>query len=59
MQERKGLRREAWDFLVENFWIGRQRVADAETIVADQADDIAGKRLVHRFALVAEKFVRT
>jgi len=40
VQIRKRLGREARDFLVENFWIGRQRIADAKTIVADEADDV-------------------
>ena len=59
VQIRERFRREARDFLVENFGIGRQRVADAKAVVADQADDVAGIRFIHRLALVAEQFVRT
>ena len=58
VQIRKRLGREAWDFLVKNFGIGRQRVADAKTVVADEADDVTGVRFVHRLAFVAKQFVR-
>src|ERR1039457_118999 len=42
VQIRKRFRREARDFLVKNFWIRRQRVADAKAVVADETNDIAG-----------------
>ena len=54
VQIRKRFRREARDFLVENFGIRRQRIADAKTVVADEADDVAGIGFVHRLALVAK-----
>jgi hypothetical protein len=59
VQVAEGFRREARNFLVENFWVRRQRVADAKAIVADEADDVAGIRLVHGLTFVAEQFVRT
>ena len=43
VQVAEGFGREARDFLVEDRRVGRQRVADAEAVVADQADDVAGK----------------
>ena len=46
-----------WDFLVEDVRVGRQRVADAKAIVADEADDVAWERFVHRLAFVAEDLV--
>ena len=58
MQVAEGFGREARDFLVEDVRVGRQRIADAEAVVADKADDVAGERFVHRFALVAENLVR-
>ena len=56
---RESFGREPRNFFVNDRRIGGERVADAKPIVPDQADDVAGIGFIHRFALVAEKFVGT
>ena len=52
------LRREARDLVKEDDAVLGQRVADAERVVADEADHIARPGLVHGLALLAEELVR-
>ena len=58
VQVGEGFRREARNFPVGDGRVGREGVADAEAVVPDQADDVAGIGLIQRFALIAEKLVR-
>ena len=58
VQIRKALGREARDFAELDAGLGGERVADAEFIMADEADDIAGEGVVDGLAILPEKFVR-
>ena len=52
------LGREARDLVVDDACGPGERVADAEVVVADEADDVARPGLVHGLALLAEELVR-
>src|SRR6185436_2274315 len=58
-QVRESLRRETRNLLVQNGGIRRQRVADPETIVSYEADDVAGVGFIHGFAFIAEQLMGT
>ena len=49
--------REAGDFAVFDGGVGGEGVADAEFVVADDADDVAGEGFVDGLAFVGEEFV--
>ena len=57
VQVRETLGRKTRDLVEENGRIGRERVADPEFRVADQADDVAGKSFIQRLAFVGEELV--
>src|SRR5439155_24448957 len=59
VQIRKRIGSEAWDLFISDFGVGCERVADAESVMPNETDDIAGIGLVQCFAFVAEKFMRT
>ncbi len=52
------LGREARDFVVSDRFVLGERVADAERVVADEANDVAGPGDIDGLSLLAEKFLR-
>lgn len=57
VEKGKRLRGESRDFVVDDFGVGRECVANAEIGIANEADDVAGVGVVHRFAFLGEEFV--
>ena len=49
---------EAGDFVEAQFGIGGEGVADAEAVIADDADDIARVGFIHGLAILSEEFLR-
>jgi hypothetical protein len=59
VQPTKHFRWEARNFVVNERWIFREGVADAEFAMADEADDITGICFIDRFAVTPEEFMGT
>ena len=55
--EREDLGREARDLVIADGFVLGQGVTDSETVVADEADDVARPSFIDGFAVLAEQFV--